>query len=260
MGTLALAACVGVQQPGAESPRPCVNLVDPAGRNLGLVIKVGEGTLPSVVAAVTQDGTDRESVAVRRISGTVWEVVVHKDGDVLFDESFVLDADTISLPLDVTVEQLRGGNVGENPGLQSLAEVVREMPRLDLMGNFSHLFPSRIQLSEDGSAFTFGYQDGNTLDGDVLTSANICDQVEAARQADLRFQHCDMSWSEYRQSRQVHDYDCLRCALLAIDPCTGIPFDSQAFVSCALLLIAPNPVLAAICAFVVIMAWSSSAG
>lgn len=247
---LALTACGdGDTNNGETKRRACTSTEDAAGRRLDLVVTLGEGEVPPVVLSVYQDDILGESVEIRQASpdDSESQIVIQKDGDVVFERGFVFNPQDVSLPLNLHLEDLLTGTVAD-PGLQVIADLARNMPRLELLSEFADVLPNRVALSEDGRSFSFGYRDRPTMHGEVLVDpSKVCTQPEAERQHDLRLQRCDLAWHRYQELTPVSDYDCLFCSIVGIDPCTGLPFGAQ------------GVLLPGVIVFVVIMLWSSSA-
>ena len=233
--------------------RSCTNVEDERGRQLDLVMAMTEDEKPRIELSVYQDGTRRELVSLGLSTDSDSEITIQKDGDVTFHRKFAFRPADVRLPMDLSLEKIRDATI-EDPALEAVAELAREIPHLDLLTNFAKFFPVRAVLRSEDSGL-LEYADGRTVDASILVdSTKVCTPEEMLRQEDLRAANCDKSWSEYLQSSQVSDYDCLLCGLILIDPCTGMPVDANAFIGCLF-----GPIACGVAVFIAIMLYSSSA-
>ena len=239
--------------PQQVSFRKCSATEDEQGHQLELAITKTDGEQPAVGLEVYQDGEAKELVSLFLSNDQPSEITIQKDGEVIFQKEFLINLNEVNIPMDISLEMIQEGEV-EDPALANFVQVLREIPSLDYLKYFSKLFPVRVILQNQDSGL-FEYGDGRIVDvSSLVDPTRVCTVPEIERQYDLRAASCDKSWEEYQQSRPVSDYDCMLCSLISIDPCTGLPFDSQALIGCLF-----GPIACGIAVFIAIMAYASSA-
>jgi hypothetical protein len=173
-----------------------------------------------------------EVVSVLITDRRPYGITVKKDGEVIFDERFVIpEEDEISTPMELSLAQLEVGEA-DDPALDPIVKVAGKIPQLEYLPIFAEVLPVRVNWESMYSG-KLEYENGNiariSFSGQELSE---CTKEEQERQYKLRTKHCDQSWQDYINSADPKDTDCLLCSLIAIDPCTGLPIDSHAMLGC----------------------------
>jgi len=232
--------------------RPCSTMEDSQGRKLELVMeKTGE----TLHLGVYHNGKPLEVVSVLITKRRPYGVTIRKNSEVIFDERFIIpEEDEINTPMELSLDQIEKGEA-KDPELNPIVNVARKIPKLEFLSLFAKVLPVRVYWESMYSG-QLDYADGNVAKLSFNTEElNECTEEERNRQYTLRSKHCDQTWQEYIDSVKIRDTDCLLCALIAIDPCTGLPINAHAFFGC----IFGGPIGCGVSVAIAIILWAGSA-